>query len=119
MGWIVGIWIFLLVIACLLLVLAVLIQKSKGGGLATNLQGVSQVSQILGVRQAADFIERATWWLFGIIIALTILIQVTYQIAQQDSRPRLRVESALENAPITAPTTLPNPADLQKNPTTK
>ncbi len=48
----------LIVMVCILLVLVVLVQNSKGGGLAANF-GASQ--QIMGVRRTADFLEKATW----------------------------------------------------------
>ena len=59
----------LIVIASILLIGVILIQKSKGGGLATN---VSSYNSMMGVRQTTDFIEKATWWLAGIICALSI-----------------------------------------------
>ena len=59
----------LIVIACLLLVGAVLIQKSKGGGLASD---YSQGNQYLGYRKTTDFIEKATWGLAIFICVLSI-----------------------------------------------
>ena len=59
----------IIVIASILLIGVILIQKSKGGGLATN---VSSYNSMMGVRQTTDFIEKATWWLAGIICALSI-----------------------------------------------
>lgn len=62
----VGISILILVV-CLFLGLIVLIQNSKGGGLAANFQSQSQ---IMGVRKTADFLEKASW---GLAIALLVL----------------------------------------------
>ncbi|MDR2286735.1 MAG: preprotein translocase subunit SecG [Prevotellaceae bacterium] len=53
-------FITLLVIVGLLIVLSVLIQNSKGGGLAANF---ASGNQTFGVRQTADFIEKFTWYL--------------------------------------------------------
>ena len=47
----------LIVIASLILIGAVLIQKSKGGGLASD---YSSGNQYLGYRKTTDFIEKAT-----------------------------------------------------------
>ena len=47
----------LIVIASLLLIGAVLIQKSKGGGLASSF---ASSNQIMGVRKTTDFIEKLT-----------------------------------------------------------
>ncbi len=60
----------LLFITCLLLILIVLVQNSKGGGLASNFQASSQ---IMGVRKTADFLEKATWVLAGALLVLCIV----------------------------------------------
>ena len=60
----------LIVIACLLLIGAVLIQKSKGGGLASD---YSSGNQYMGYRKTTDFIEKATWSLAVFICVLSIV----------------------------------------------
>lgn len=57
----------IIVISCVLLTFAVLIQNAKGGGLAA---GFSASTQIMGVRKTTDFLEKFTW---GMIIALFCL----------------------------------------------
>jgi preprotein translocase subunit SecG len=52
--------IVLAIIVSILLVFIVLIQNSKGGGLAANF---AAGNQIFGVRQTADTLEKATWYL--------------------------------------------------------
>ncbi len=59
--------IVLIVIASILLTLFVLVQNSKGGGLAA---GFSSSNQIMGVRKTTDFVEKATW---GLVIAVVVL----------------------------------------------
>ena len=59
----------LISLAALLLIGVVLIQKSKGGGLAAN---VSNYNQIAGVRKTTDFVEKATWSLAIFICVLSI-----------------------------------------------
>ena len=59
----------LIMIASILLIGVILIQKSKGGGLAAN---VNNYNQFMGVRKTTDFIEKATWTLAGVICALSI-----------------------------------------------
>ena len=60
----------LIFIISILLVLIVLVQNSKGGGLASNFQASSQV---MGVRKTADFLEKATWSLAGALLVLSIM----------------------------------------------
>ena len=59
----------LLFIVCFLLILIVLVQNSKGGGLASNFQSSNQ---IMGVRKTTDFLEKATWVLAGALLVLSI-----------------------------------------------
>jgi preprotein translocase subunit SecG len=56
----------LLIIVGILMIFAVLIQNSKGGGLAANF---ASGNQTFGVRQTTDFIEKFTWYL---VIALFV-----------------------------------------------
>ncbi len=60
----------LLFITCILLILIVLVQNSKGGGLASNFQASNQ---IMGVRKTADFLEKATWVLAGALLFFSIM----------------------------------------------
>ena len=59
----------LIVIACVLLIGVVLIQKSKGGGLASDYQSGNQ---FLGYRKTTDFVEKATWSLAIFICIVSI-----------------------------------------------
>jgi preprotein translocase subunit SecG len=68
-----GLYIFisvLILIACILLILVVLVQNSKGGGLAANF---GSTGQIMGVRKTADFLEKTTWSLAVALLALTLI----------------------------------------------
>ena len=49
--------------------LLVIVQKSKGGGLASPF---ASTNNIMGVRKTTDVLEKATWWLFGIVAVLCI-----------------------------------------------
>ena len=60
----------LIIIAAVLLILLVLVQNSKGGGLAA---GFSSGNQVMGAPKTADFLEKASWTLIGVILALSIL----------------------------------------------
>lgn len=59
----------LILIASVLLVGVVLIQKSKGGGLAANVSGYNQ---FVGVKRTTEFVEKATWGLAIFICVLSI-----------------------------------------------
>ena len=63
--------IILVILAAILMCGIVLIQESKGGGLAS---GFSSSNQIMGVRKTTDFLEKATW---GLAIAMVVLSVVS------------------------------------------
>jgi preprotein translocase subunit SecG len=59
----------LILITCVLMVLVVLVQNSKGGGLASNF---SSSNQFMGVRKTADFLEKTTWTLAVVLLVLSL-----------------------------------------------
>jgi preprotein translocase subunit SecG len=61
--------IVLIILTCTLLVLVVLAQNPKGGGLASNFGGAGS-SQLMGVKKTGDLLEKLTW---GFAIALIVL----------------------------------------------
>ncbi len=58
--------IVLVILASVLMCGIVLIQESKGGGLASSF---AASNQIMGVRKTTDFLEKATW---GLAIAMVV-----------------------------------------------
>lgn len=60
----------LILIASVLLILVVLVQNSKGGGLASNFTGAGQH---MGVRKTADFLEKSTWTLAIVMLTLSVV----------------------------------------------
>ena len=93
----------LIVLACLLLIGAVLIQKSKGGGLASD---YSQGNQYLGYRKTTDFIEKATWSLAIFICVVSICASFAIKTPVNVSS----IAPAATSAPAPAPSSAPAPA---------
>lgn len=62
----------LIILVCLFIVLIVLIQNPKGGGLTGGLG--SAASSVIGVQSAGDIMERTTW---GSAIVLLVLCVIT------------------------------------------
>ncbi|MBO5865917.1 MAG: preprotein translocase subunit SecG [Bacteroidaceae bacterium] len=62
-------FVLLIVLASVLMCLIVLIQNSKGGGLAA---GFASSNQIMGVRKTTDFLEKATWTIAALMVAFSI-----------------------------------------------
>lgn len=81
--------VILILIVCVLLALVVLVQDSKGGGLAANF---SAPTQVLGARQSADFIEKATWWLAGILVFLCLAATVSISMSRSTAADPMKTE---------------------------
>ena len=82
--------IVLVILAAILMCGIVLIQESKGGGLAS---GFSSSNQIMGVRKTTDFLEKATWGLAIIMVVLSVLSAAFVN------------RTTVEEQPLTAPIT--------------
>jgi len=61
-----------IILACLVLAFFILIQNPKGGGLAGNFGSMS--TQVMGVQQSTDVMEKGTWASIGIIGVLCIVL---------------------------------------------
>ena len=91
----------LILIASILLILIVLIQNSKGGGLAS---GFSSSNQIMGVRKTTDFLEKATWTLAGTVVVLSIVITAFIPRAQHANQSEIKEQ--INNAVTIDPNTV-------------
>ena len=112
-----GIYIFvsvLVIIACILQILIVLVQNSKGGGLAANF---TSAGQTMGIRKTADFLEKSTWTLAGAIVLLCIV--TTASIPRGGEQQRSRIQRQIDNTvdpnavpilPTSTPTGTTSPA---------
>ena len=65
-----------MIIASILLILVVIIQNPKGGGLSAQFGG--NASQMFGVQRTTDFLEKFTWGLILFIATFAILINTFY-----------------------------------------
>ena len=61
----------IVLLVAVLLMLVVLAQNSKGGGLTGNVAGATQM---VGTRRASDWIEKATWVLAIAMFVLTLSV---------------------------------------------
>ena len=66
---------FLIIFLSFLLVLVIMVQNPKGGGLASTFGGDSQ--QIGGVKKTTDFLDRSTWILASLLFLLILFSNIT------------------------------------------
>ena len=92
-------FVIFIVIASLLMIGIVLIQESKGGGLASNF---SSSNAILGVRKTTDFVEKATW---GLAITMVVLSIVCAHVAPVSTEGTSVMEKTATETQTTNPNT--------------
>jgi preprotein translocase subunit SecG len=91
-------FVILIVVAAVLMIGIVLIQESKGGGLAS---GFASANSVAGVRQTTNFIEKATWTLAGAMVVFSIVCAYVAPTASAEG-------SVIENAATEQAATNPN-----------
>ena len=91
----------LIVVAALLMCFVVLIQNSKGGGLASSF---ASSNQIMGVRKTTDFIEKLTWGLAAFMVVISIACAYVLPTASE-SQSVIMEQAVKESAtnPLNAP----------------
>ena len=94
----------LIVIVAVLMCLIVLIQNSKGGGLAS---GFASSNQIMGVRKTTDFLEKATWTLAVLMVVFSVVS--AYSVASNNKVAEGYTGQQQTTAPVTAPATTTAP----------
>ena len=110
----------LIILVGVLLTLIVLVQNSKGGGLASNFSGSNQV---MGVRKTTDFLEKATWTLAIALFILSLTASMTIP-RSGETAVRSVIENQIRNAVDPSqipefPTVLPDAATGTQTPPTE
>jgi preprotein translocase subunit SecG len=107
-----SVFLVLITIVCFLLIVVIMVQNPKGGGLSSTF-GNSQ--QIGGVQKTTDFLDKSTWTLGIILIALIMFSSLAFN----DNNESIKIDKS--NVPAktemsapaetTAPTANPTPAE--------
>ena len=106
-----SIFLVLITIVCFLLIVVIKVQNPKGGWLSSSVGG----SQMLGsVQKTTDFLDKSTWTLAIVLIALILLSSLSFTGSLNDNDSKIidNTEAAVPtpaNQPA-APATIPAPA---------
>ena len=93
----------LLVIDCLVLIAAILLQSGKGDGLSASFGGVSSsADSLLGTRQAGNLLTKTSWWGGAIFLFLSFVLSLA---STRQRTPKSALDQAFSQppAPATAP----------------
>lgn len=87
-----------IIFVCVLLVLVVLSQNSKGGGLSSQFGAGS--SQLMGVKRTGDLLEKLTWGLAIGLVLLTLTSHVILDTADSAVQSRsVNIDKAQQDRP--------------------
>jgi preprotein translocase subunit SecG len=90
----------LIIFFAVLLVLVVLAQNAKGGGLTSQFGG-SSASNIIGVKKTGDLLEKLTWGFIISILVLSLVASTNFVTPQSQLPSNDIIEKAGEqSAPI-------------------
>ena len=108
------------VVVCIGLILAVLLQSGKGGGLAGAFGGMDGPGAVFGGRGAATFLSKMTT-IFAIVFVLSCIVQVRMPknvgarietASERQADQRTPVPAAMPETPMEAPAeAVPEPAE--------
>ena len=105
MSTIFSLFMVLIIIACVLLVIIVMAQNPKGGGLSATFGGSSAQ---FGVQRTNDFMEKSTWTLGAVIIVLILISVVVTGKPKQAApvipqAPTKEAPASQSSAPVSVP----------------
>ncbi len=104
------IFLILIVVVALLLIAIIMVQNPKGGGLDSTFAG-SGGGMIGGVKQTTDFLDKATWTLFALMVGLILLSNTIVFKSTQDVKEEIAVPQTIEVPSKNTQNTLPLPSN--------
>ena len=105
-----SIFLVLITIVCFLLIIVIMVQNPKGGGLSSSLGGSTQMG---GVQKTTDFLDKSTWTLAAILIILILLSSLSFSGSMSDSNSKI-VDEKESVAPKTTTKTPAKPVESPK-----
>jgi preprotein translocase subunit SecG len=66
-------FVILIAIVSLLLILIIMVQNPKGGGLNSAFGGTAEAQKIMGAARSTDILEKITWGLGAALLILTLI----------------------------------------------
>lgn len=89
-----------ILLASVVLAFFVLIQNPKGGGLSGTFGSLG--SQVMGVKQSTDIMEKGTWTVMGIIGALCIMSVMFFETPKELKTPNAPQQQQQQQQPAPA-----------------
>ena len=92
------VFLVLITIVCFLLIIVVMVQNPKGGGLSSSFGGNANMG---GVQKTTDFLDKSTWTLATLLIVLILMSSLSFPTLTGGTNSKLGID---------APTNIEKPA---------
>ena len=104
-----SIFLVLITIVCFLLIVVIMVQNPKGGGLSSTISGTQMLG---GVQKTTDFLDKSTWTLATILIVLILLSSLSFTGSLSDTESKIidKTEASATTPAAPAQGTTPAPA---------
>ena len=86
----------LIAIISVFLILIILLQNPKGGGLSSDFGAAQQIG---GVQKTNDFIDKATWSLAGVVAVLSIILTIKMKSPEKVKQEPVQTEQGQTTPP--------------------
>jgi len=96
------IFLALIVIVAFLLIVVIMVQNPKGGGLSSSFGG-GGTQQLGGVKKTTDFLDKSTWYLATILLALILLSNVAINRGTASTDSKALDQDATTSQPLPTP----------------
>jgi preprotein translocase subunit SecG len=110
-----SIFLVLITIVCFLLIIVIMVQNPKGGGLSSSLGGSQMIG---GVQKTTDFLDKSTWTLATILIVLIMLSSLSFTGALSDTDSKI-IDQTEASAPKATTPAAATPAPAATEAATK
>ncbi len=94
-----SIFLVLIVIVAFLLVIVIMVQNPKGGGLSSSFGG-GGTQQLGGVKKTSDFLDKSTWALATLLLALILLSNVAIGGDEASQESKALDQNATTSQPL-------------------
>ncbi|GAA3729017.1 preprotein translocase subunit SecG [Flavobacterium ginsengisoli] len=81
-----SIFLVLITIVCFLLIVVIMVQNPKGGGLSSTISGTQMLG---GVQKTTDFLDKSTWTLATVLIVLILLSSLSFSGSLSDTDSKI------------------------------
>jgi len=91
------IFIALIIFVAFLLIIVIMVQNPKGGGLSSSFGGGGN-QQLGGVQKTTDFLDKSTWTLASLMLALILLSNISIMGGAGNTDSKALDQTIMENA---------------------